>query len=113
MHEVSLLENTLELAVGYAQKQGASQIHRLTLRVGELSGVIPEALRFAFEIVVQGTMAETAKLDIETIPAICYCPTCQQKFQPTDWIYECPQCHQLCTEILQGRDLELVSLEIS
>jgi hydrogenase nickel incorporation protein HypA/HybF len=113
MHEVSLLENTLELALGYAQQQGASQIHRLTLRVGQLSGVIPEALRFAFEIVVQGTIAEKAELMIETIPAICYCPTCQQDFQPTDWIYECPECHRLCTELQQGRDLELVSLEVS
>jgi hydrogenase nickel incorporation protein HypA/HybF len=52
MHEVSLLESTLELAVDYAHQQGATQIHRLTLRVGQLSGVIPEALQFAFDIVV-------------------------------------------------------------
>jgi hydrogenase nickel incorporation protein HypA/HybF len=113
MHEVSLLENTLELALSYAQQQGATQIHQLTLRVGQLSGVIPEALQFAFDIVAQGTIAEKAQLLIETIPAICYCQTCQQDFQPTDWIYECPTCHQLCTELLQGRDLELVSLEVS
>ena len=51
MHEVSLLENTLELALDYARQQNATQIHHLTLRVGQLSGVIPEALQFAFEIV--------------------------------------------------------------
>jgi hydrogenase nickel incorporation protein HypA/HybF len=113
MHEVSLLESTLELALSYAQKQNATKIHHLTLRVGQLSGVIPEALQFAFEIVVQGTIAETATLSIETIPAICYCSTCHQDFQPTDWIYECPTCHQLSYKLLQGRDLELVSLEVS
>jgi hydrogenase nickel incorporation protein HypA/HybF len=113
MHEVSLLESTLELAVDYAHQQGATQIHRLTLRVGQLSGVIPEALQFAFDIVVQGTIAATATLSIETIPAICYCSTCHQDFQPTDWIYECPTCHQLSAKLLQGRDLELVSLEVS
>lgn len=113
MHEVSLLEDTLELAVKYTQAQGASRIHRLTLRVGQLSGVVPAALQFAFEIVVQGTIAEKAALTIETIPAICYCSNCQQNFQPPDWIYECPTCHQLCAEVLQGRDLELVSLEVS
>jgi hydrogenase nickel incorporation protein HypA/HybF len=113
MHEVSLLENAMELALGYAQQQGATQIHRLTLRVGELSGVIPEALQFAFDIVVQGTIAQKAQLSIETIPAICYCSTCRQDFQPTDWIYECPTCHQLSAKLLQGRDLELVSLEVS
>jgi hydrogenase nickel incorporation protein HypA/HybF len=113
MHEVSLLEGTLDLAIGYAQAQGATEIHRLTLRVGALSGVIPEALQFAFDIVIQGTIAEKAELSIEKIPAICHCPTCQQNFQPIDWIYECPKCYRLCTEILQGRDLELVSLEVS
>jgi hydrogenase nickel incorporation protein HypA/HybF len=113
MHEVSLLESTLELALSYAEQQNATQIHHFTLRVGQLSGVIPEALQFAFDIVVQGTIAETATLSIETIPAICYCSSCQQDFQPTDWIYECPTCHQLSAELLQGRDLELVSLEVS
>jgi hydrogenase nickel incorporation protein HypA/HybF len=113
MHEVSLLENTLELALDYARQQNATKIHRIALRVGQLSGVIPEALEFAFDIVVQGTIAQTATLSIETIPAICYCSTCQQDFQPTDWIYECPNCHQLSTQLLQGRDLELVSLEVS
>jgi hydrogenase nickel incorporation protein HypA/HybF len=113
MHEVSLLENAMELALSCAQQQGATQIHRLTLRVGELSGVIPEALQFAFDIVVQGTIAEKSQLSIETIPAICYCSTCQQDFQPTDWIYECPTCHELSAKLLQGRDLELVSLEVS
>lgn len=113
MHELSLLEETLSLAVGYAQQQGATRIHRLTLRVGQLSGVVPEALQFAFDVVVQGTMAETAVLAIETLPAICYCPTCRQDFQPSDWIYECPTCLHLCSEVRQGRDLELVSLEVS
>jgi hydrogenase nickel insertion protein HypA len=70
MHEVSLLENTLELALDYARQHNATQIHHLTLRVGQLSGVIPEALQFAFDIVVQGTIAQTATLSIESIPAI-------------------------------------------
>ena len=113
MHEMSLLENIMELALGHAQQQCASKIHRLTLRVGQLSGVIPEALGFAFDIITQGTIAEKAELAIETVPAICFCPTCQQEFQPIDWIFECPVCLQLCTELRQGRDLELVSLEVS
>jgi hydrogenase nickel incorporation protein HypA/HybF len=82
MHEVSLLESTLELALSYAQQQNATKIHLIALRVGQLSGVITEALQFAFDLVIQGTIAETATLSIEIIPAICDCSTCQQDFQP-------------------------------
>jgi hydrogenase nickel incorporation protein HypA/HybF len=53
MHEVSLLENTLELALDYARQQNVTQIQHLTFRVGQLSGVIPEALQFAFDLVMR------------------------------------------------------------
>jgi hydrogenase nickel incorporation protein HypA/HybF len=52
-------------------------------------------------------------LAIEIVPALCHCSACHHDFQPSDWIYECPRCRQICTEILQGRDLELLSLEVS
>jgi hydrogenase nickel incorporation protein HypA/HybF len=113
MHEVGIMQNTLDIALEYARKQGASRIHRIVLRVGELSGVVPEALSFAFDVVMQGTIAQNAQLQIEYLPILCYCPTCQQEFQPTDWIFECPQCHQICTEIRQGKELELSSMEVS
>lgn len=113
MHEVSLMESTLELATRSAQAQGASQIHQITLRVGQLSGVIPEALHFAFEVVAQGTIAADAKLVIESVPARCHCSACGTEFEPPDIIYACPQCQTLATEVRQGKELEIVSLEVS
>jgi hydrogenase nickel incorporation protein HypA/HybF len=113
MHEVGIMQNTLDIALEYAQHQGATKIHQMTLRVGALSGVEPDALTFAFDVVMQGTMAEQAKLHIEYLPAICYCSVCQQEFQPPDWIYECPNCHQFSTKLHQGKELELVSMEVS
>ncbi|HAJ61843.1 MAG TPA: hydrogenase maturation nickel metallochaperone HypA [Cyanobacteria bacterium UBA8543] len=113
MHEVGIMQNTLDIALEYAKREGAAQIHRMTLRIGQLSGVEPEALAFAFDVVTRGTIAERAQLNIDSIPAVCYCPNCQHEFQPPDWIYECPECHHFCTEIRQGRELELASLEVS
>jgi hydrogenase nickel incorporation protein HypA/HybF len=77
MHEVSLMQNAVDLAVDYALAHDAKRIERLTLRVGELSGVVIEALEFAFDAVTQGTIAESVELCIEKIPAICYCADCQ------------------------------------
>lgn len=113
MHEVSLMANTLDIALEHAQMQEAQKIHLLKMRVGALSGVVPEALEFAFDICTQGTIAEGAKLEIDYLPVSCYCANCQLNFQPDDVIYECPDCHQISTDIRQGKELELASLEVS
>lgn len=114
MHEVSLMEQTLEIAIDRARSQNSTQIHRLKMRIGELSGVVPEALNFAFDVVTQGTIAEGAKLEIETVPTVCYCSQCDREFHPVDaYIYECPDCGNLSFQIRSGREIELTSLEVS
>lgn len=113
MHELSIIEQVLELALEQAKKQGAIRIHQLNMRIGEISGVVPEALQFAFDVATEGTAAAGARLDVETIPAICYCNNCKIQFQPVNIFYECPQCGQLSADLRQGREIELSSLEIS
>ena len=71
MHEVSIMQNTLDIAISQAQQQGATKIDSLTLKIGKLSGVIPEALEFAFEVLIRDTIAEDAQLEIKTIPVKC------------------------------------------
>lgn len=84
MYEVSLMENALAIALTQAKSQGAKQIHCLKMNVGELSGVVPEALEFAFDVVVRGSIAQGAKLKIERIPVTCYCLSCNLTFYPLD-----------------------------
>ncbi|RMF22321.1 MAG: hydrogenase maturation nickel metallochaperone HypA [Cyanobacteria bacterium J083] len=112
MHEVSLMQNALNMAIEQAKQNKAQKISHLCLNIGQLSGVIPEALEFAFEILVQGTIAENAQLEIRTIPVVCYCQKCDRQFQANDFIYECPQCQQISSNIVSGRELELASLII-
>ena len=64
MHEVGLMQDALEIALEHARGQGARQIHRVWMRVGALSGAAPDALRFAFDVVAGGTMAEGARFDV-------------------------------------------------
>ncbi len=113
MHEVGLMENALAIALNYAKRNQANRIHKMTLRVGTCSGVEPNALRFAFDVVTRNTIAETAQLEIETYPTRCYCTACRTEFEPIDFGYECPYCQTWSREILQGRELELAALEVS
>ena len=107
------MTDTLELAAQSARASGAARIHTVRLRVGEMSGVMPEALRFAFEVVRQGTMAAEATLDVETIPMKWWCLQCEQEFDGDPPWSECPKCGQVSGEARAGLELELASLEVS
>jgi hydrogenase nickel incorporation protein HypA/HybF len=107
------MQNALSIALDYADREKASHIHQIALRVGELSGVEPDALKFAFDVVTQGTIAEHAQLKIESCATVCYCHTCQTDFKPMELGYECPTCQTWSASIVQGKELELVSLEVS
>ena len=112
MHEVSIMEDAVRMAVEAAKKAGASRVLALRLRVGTLSGAVPEALRFAFDVVCRDTIAEGASLEMESVSAAGWCPVCRAEFKCTDFISECPRCHNPNGELRRGRELEIASVEI-
>jgi hydrogenase nickel incorporation protein HypA/HybF len=113
MHEISIVQSTLELALQSAQAHSATRIHSLRLRVGAMTGVVPEALEFAFEVLREGTLAAEARLEVETIPAACWCSDCQVEFPADTWQQQCPQCARPSSDLRHGLELELASLEIT
>jgi len=114
MHELGIAESALQLALERARQEGASRVLRMVIRVGALSGVDPEALRFAFTAILPGTAAEGAALQIDPVPAVAHCPDCGSDFVPdTDHVFECPTCGRLSGTVKQGRELDLVRLEMS
>ena len=113
MHEVSLMENTLNIALAQAKQANAAKIDFLTMEIGDLSGVIPEALEFAFEVLRPGTIAENAQLEINSVAVVCHCQLCNCNFQPEAYIYTCPRCQQVSNKIIAGKELELVSIVVS
>jgi hydrogenase nickel incorporation protein HypA/HybF len=113
MHEFGIMEAALETAAQKTRAAGATQIHRLKLRVGKLSGVVPEALQFAFDALKDKSLAAQAVLEIEEVPAVCWCADCAAEFETADLKYECPRCHQPSGDLRRGKQMELASLEIS
>jgi hydrogenase nickel incorporation protein HypA/HybF len=109
MHEVAIMEEAVRLA---AEAAGPRRILTLRLRVGTLSGVVPDALRFAFDVVSRNSPAEGATLEIEAVPAVCWCATCQAEFACQDFLNECPRCHDLSGDLRRGRELDIASVEM-
>jgi hydrogenase nickel incorporation protein HypA/HybF len=113
MHELGIMQSTLEAALRQARAAGASRIHEVRLRVGRLSGVVPEALNFAFETLRAGTLAAEARLEIEAVPATLWCAGCQAEFESPEFLCDCPRCGRVSGELRRGRELEFVSMEVS
>lgn len=113
MHELGIAESALNVALTQAAAAGAKRVLSMVIRVGALSGVDPDALRFAFTAILPGTPAEGATVQIDSVAAVAYCPDCQQDFVPdTNHFFECPTCGRLSATVKQGRELDLVRLEI-
>jgi len=107
------MQSAIELACEHARRVGAQRIHVLRLKIGALSGVVPEALEFAFDVVTQRTLAEGSRLEVEYLPVVCFCSECNYEFKPEDLFYACPRCGQTRVEVRQGFEMELASLEVS
>ena len=106
------MQSALNLALDEARRSGAVRVCQLRLRIGSLSGVVPDALQFAFEALTPGTIAEGAQLAVEHVPARFWCADCAKEFQSDDMFAECPVCHRPSGDLRAGREMELASLEI-
>ena len=115
MHELALMEALRERALEQAERHGGGTIRAITLRVGSLAGVELEALELAFAVVMEREGPEgvaPVQLRIESVAAKCYCYRCACAFLAADGCCECPDCGQISRDLLQGRELDLVSLEL-
>ena len=113
MHEVSIMAEAVRMAAETAQASGAQRVTGVRLRVGTLSGAVPEAMRFAWDVVCRDTVAEGAWLEIETVPAACWCAVCEREFACADFLGECPWCHNVSGELRRGRELDLAAVEMN
>ncbi|NDV63082.1 hydrogenase maturation nickel metallochaperone HypA [Puniceicoccales bacterium CK1056] len=113
MHELGIAESALKAAIVEMEKQKAIRILSLTLRIGELAAVDPQAMEFAFKTVTLGTPAEGATLEIDHVAPIAWCRDCSESFS-TDSIafFKCPRCGNYSGELKQGREIELARLEL-
>ena len=86
----------------------------LHLRLGPLSGVVREALLFSFDLAAEGTPIEGARLEIEEVPVVVFCPACgEERPLPGIQSFQCPVCGTPTPDVVRGRELELATMEVS
>ena len=112
MHELAIAQSALQQVLREAERAGASRVTRIVLRIGALSGVETEALRFAFDALLPATTAAGALVEIEPVAALARCRDCGHEFAPdTGALFECPRCRAYGAALRQGREMDLVRFE--
>ena len=112
MHEMSLMAGMMEIIQSSAAEQGFTKVTRVVLEIGRLSGVEPEAMRFAFDVGTQDSLAEGAELTIEETPGSGQCPACG-KVSPLEAFYDpCPFCATVPMRILAGKEMRIKFLDV-
>lgn len=112
MHELSLCEQVLELIQQQAHTQQFKQVKTVYLEIGKLSCVEAEAMRFCFDSVVAGSIAEGALLEIEQPEAVAWCSACEQFTQVEQRFEVCSHCGHFPLEIRDGEQMRIKYLEV-
>ena len=110
MHEATLAEGIIKIAVNAARGSGATKISEVGLVIGEMSGVETEALIFSFRLLAKNTIAEGAELVIERTPLIAKCGKCGGEFRPEGYNFFCPECDGIL-QIISGREMQVRYVE--
>jgi hydrogenase nickel incorporation protein HypA/HybF len=108
MHELAVTESIVSTIT---ERLGDAQITRVVLEVGRLSGVVPEAVRFCFEVCTQGTALDGAVLEIVTLPGRARCSACATESEVEDLLAVCP-CGGISLEVTAGQELRIKEVEV-
>lgn len=112
MHELSIVASLFEILEENALKHNAQKIVLVRLRVGKLSGVVPEFLATAFDIYKKDTLAADACLEVTEVPLRVRCRGCGTETAGEDFVFVCPACGASDLEMLEGTELLLEKIEL-
>lgn len=112
MHELSIVANLFEILEEKAKEKKAKKILSVKLKVGALSGVVPEFLETAFNIYKEDTIAAKSKLEIEKVPLKIRCQQCGTEMVKDDFVFICEKCDSRELKTLSGTELLLEKIEV-
>ncbi|WP_412538186.1 hydrogenase maturation nickel metallochaperone HypA [Longispora sp. K20-0274] len=109
MHELAITESVV---ASVRDRLGDARVVAVVLEVGRLSGVVPDAVRFCFDLCTEGTPLQGARLDIVDVPGAAYCRGCRSDVALADLIPLCP-CGSADLDITRGQELRIRQVEVA
>ena len=114
MHEMGIASQVVKIALSSVPPDMPdAKVEQVNLKIGRLSSIVPDSLKFCFEIITQETPLNGARLKIEEIPVVAKCKACETEWIITGPVFKCEACNSGSIEILTGQELEITSIEIA
>jgi hydrogenase nickel incorporation protein HypA/HybF len=112
MHELSVTESILEIALRHAAPTGAGRISDLYLVIGQLSSLVDDSVQFYWDLISKDTLAEGATLHFRRIPTELLCLHCNHQYQPGPDELTCPTCGSAQVKIVAGEEFYLEAIDV-
>ena len=112
MHELAIAQSILKTVEQERETRGLPPVVEVGVRVGALSGVLPDALQFGFEALVAGGALDGCRMTIELVPAQGECQACRHTFAVEDLFFACPACASGQITLTHGYELDIAYLEV-
>jgi len=114
MHEMGIALQIIEIATASIPPNLSDvKVETVNLKIGKLAAVVPDSLRFCFDVAVKDTALEGARLAIEELPVVAKCKDCQTQWTVSGPAFNCENCNSGSLEIISGRELDIESIEIA
>ncbi len=112
MHELSITQSILSIALEQAKTVQTNKVTKINLTIGELSGIVDECVEFYFDLLSKDTIAAGASLCFDRPPTRLRCRNCDTIFSPDNLEWVCPNCQEQQIEIISGRECYVSSIEV-
>ena len=112
MHEFSITQSILSIALEKANAVNASKVSKVNLVLGEMSGIVDDCVEFYFDFLAKDTIAAQASLSFRHPPTRLCCRNCATVFSPDNLNWACPNCQAQTVEITSGRECYVESIEV-
>ena len=112
MHELSVTQGMLEIALRHAQQARAQRIIHINLVIGDLTSIVDDSIQFYFDFISQDTIAEGAQLVFQRLPATFRCRDCGNIFTPSERDFTCPNCCGMKVKVIAGNEFRVESIEV-
>lgn len=111
MHELSIAQEILSIVKASLPDSNARVIS-IRLKIGHLSGILIDSLKFSFEAITSQTEFENTQLEITEVPIKIKCNDCLKASILNEPVFLCPECNSFNVQLLEGRELEILEIEI-
>ena len=112
MHELAITQNIVGIALNEARAAHATRITKISVVIGELTGIVSDSVQFYFDFLRKGNAAEGAVLDFRSVSIELRCRNCHTEFAPQDSAWVCPNCQGTGLDVIHGQESFVESIEI-